>query len=114
MPAKPTNKQTKIPASLSKSLKVAAAMEERTIKELCEEALHDFIQARKQHLHTGTRHDLYLAQLGADEARKVLNVELGVKTAEEVDKIADKDNTTTSTVLYTSLIRYAKRRKMLQ
>jgi predicted transcriptional regulator len=104
-------RQTKMPEDVIRKLKAEAALSGRDMSELFEEAVVDFFDQRKGHLEEGgTALDLYNA---APKNSKVLNVELKPNTAKKLENIAEQDQSSGSRVLYTSLIQYARKKKLL-
>jgi dihydrodipicolinate synthase/N-acetylneuraminate lyase len=114
MSEKPTPKsimkQTRMPEAVLRKFKAQAATEGRPVKDLYEEAIYDFFSDRREHLKKSTPLNLYNS---APTSGKVVNVELKTTTAKEVDVVAGKDDATGSRVIYTSLIKYADKKKML-
>jgi hypothetical protein len=104
-------RQTKMPEEVIRKLKADAALSGRDMTELYEEAVVDFFDQREEHLEEGgTALDLYNA---APKNSKVLNVELKPTVAKKLETIAEQDQSSGSRVLYTSLIQYARKKKLL-
>jgi predicted transcriptional regulator len=104
-------RQTKVPEEVIRKLKANAALDGRAMSEVFEEAVVDFFEQREEHLEEGgTALDLYNA---APKNSKVLNVELKPSVDKKIETIAEQDQSSGSRVLYTSLIQYARKKKLL-
>jgi hypothetical protein len=104
-------RQTKMPEDVIRKLKADAALAGRDMTDLYEEAVVDFFEQREEHLEEGgTALDLYNA---APKNSKILNVELKPNVAKKLENIAEQDQSSGSRVLYTSLIQYARKKKLL-
>ena len=104
-------RQTKVPEEVIRKLKADAALAGRDMTELYEEAVVDFFEQRDEHFEEGgTPLDLYNSP---PKNSKVLNVELKPNVAKKLETIAEQDQSSGSRVLYTSLIKYARKKKLL-
>ncbi len=105
-----TVKQTKVPEELIKKFHMQAIQEDKNVRDLYEEAVYDFFKDRREHLQENSAIDLYNAP---PSNGKVVNVQMADKAAKEIDAIAKKDSSSGSRILYTSIVKFAKRKGML-
>jgi hypothetical protein len=106
-----TKKQTKVPPELLKKFRMKALEEDKDVRDVYDEAIYDFFGSRREHLQKSSALDLYHA--APSNAGIIVNIQMDDKTAAEIEKIAEKDSTSGSRILYTCLLQFAKKKGLI-
>jgi hypothetical protein len=103
-------KQTKVPSELVKKFRMMALDQGKDVREIYDEAIYDFFSDRREHLKKSSALDLYNAP---PSTAKVVNVQMDEKAAKEIEAIAEKDASSGSRIIYTSIVKYAQKKGLL-
>ncbi len=103
--------QTRVSLDLVKALKVRALKRDKRLKDVCAESVSDFLEHREAFLDREISRPLrYFA---SPRNGIEFNLRLPALLAKHVRRIADRDGVAGSRVLYTSLVHYAEKNRLL-
>lgn len=103
--------QTKVSPELVRALKIHALEQDRLLKEVCSDAVAAFIEHRNAQ--SALDRPRPVAYLSSPRDGVELNLRLPAALVKKVKRVADDDHTHARRVLFTALMRYAEKYKLL-
>ena len=103
-------KQVGAPEDLVHKLKMHALSNKRELQDITDEAILDFFHEREEIKKKEHRAPDYIA---SPTNAKDFNVRISKNIAAKVEKVAKEDDATGRRLIYTGLLRYARRHKLL-
>lgn len=103
--------QTRVAPELVKALKIHALEQDRLLKEVCTEAVASFVELREHG--ASLQRPRTVTYLSSPRGGIEFNLRLPSALVKKVHRIAEDDQTHARRVLYTALVRYAEKHKLL-
>jgi hypothetical protein len=111
---KPQQKQIRADKEMLRALKVHAAQRGVTLNTVYDEAMVEFLRDRKAEVKEGQGEVSRTFYASPGEDAEPFNVALTPSQMEIARKTAEKDKVTTTRVIYTALVKYLQRRRLIR
>ena len=110
MPTKYEQKQIRLRPEVLAEVKVLAARQQKNLNDVYDDAMVEFFKEREELGKERAPEDYYAYHTNS---AKPQNVTVHPKHFNKLTKIAEKDDVSTSRVIYTGIIKYLKKRNVL-